>query len=63
MKEFKLKQEDAITYLKSLPDESCNLMVTDPAYESLEKYRAIGTTTRLKTDWFEIFPNSNFFDV
>jgi site-specific DNA-methyltransferase (adenine-specific) len=47
MKEFKLKQEDAITYLKSLPNESCDLMITDPAYESLEKWRAIGTTTSL----------------
>jgi site-specific DNA-methyltransferase (adenine-specific) len=42
------------------------LLVTDPAYESLEKHRAVGTTTRLKhskassNDWFEIFPNSRF---
>ena len=37
-----------------------------PAYESLEKHRAIGTTTRLKhskassNDWFKIFPNARF---
>ncbi len=41
-------------------------MITDPAYESLEKHRAIGTTTRLKhskassNDWFTIFPNARF---
>jgi site-specific DNA-methyltransferase (adenine-specific) len=40
--------------------------VTDPPYESLEKHRAIGTTTRLKhskassNDWFAIFPNGRF---
>jgi site-specific DNA-methyltransferase (adenine-specific) len=43
-----------------------DLVVTDPAYESLEKHRAIGTTTRLKhskassNDWFQIFPNERF---
>ena len=53
-------------WLRSLPDASVDLVVTDPAYESLEKHRAIGTTTRLKhskassNDWFAIFPNSRF---
>ena len=52
--------------LKSLPDQSVDLIVTDPAYESLEKWRGLGTTTRLKksksssNEWFEIFPNSRF---
>jgi site-specific DNA-methyltransferase (adenine-specific) len=41
-------------------------VITDPPYESLEKHRAVGTTTRLKhskassNDWFSIFPNSRF---
>lgn len=49
-----------------MPDESIDLIVTDPPYESLEKHRAIGTTTRLKhskassNDWFSIFPNHRF---
>lgn len=61
-----LVQSDAVTFLSSLPDESVNLAITDPAYESLEKHRAIGTTTRLKhsksssNDWFQIFPNARF---
>ena len=44
-------------------------MITDPAYESLEKHRAVGTTTRLKVSksssnpWFEIFPNSRFHEL
>jgi site-specific DNA-methyltransferase (adenine-specific) len=43
--------------------------VTDPPYESLEKHRAIGTTTRLKhskassNDWFDIFPNDRFHEL
>jgi site-specific DNA-methyltransferase (adenine-specific) len=63
---FHLAQGDAVTWLRALPDESIDLVVTDPPYESLEKHRAIGTTTRLKhskassNDWFSIFPNDRF---
>lgn len=45
------------------------MIVTDPAYESLEKHRAIGTTTRLKNskassnEWFTIFPNARFDEL
>jgi len=57
---------DAVELLRRLPSASVDLIVTDPAYESLEKHRAIGTTTRLKhsksssNDWFSIFPNARF---
>lgn len=60
---------DAIEFLRSMTDGSVDLVVTDPAYESLEKHRAIGTTTRLKhskassNDWFAIFPNARFPDL
>jgi len=60
---FHLAQGDAVDWLRSLPAESVDLAVTDPPYESLEKHRAIGTTTRLKhskassNDWFRVFPN------
>jgi site-specific DNA-methyltransferase (adenine-specific) len=66
---FELSNVDAVTWLRSLPSESLDLVVTDPAYESLEKHRAIGTTTRLKhsksssNDWFAIFPNSRFAEL
>src|SRR5215831_7142337 len=59
-------ERDAVEWLRTLPDESVDLLVTDPPYESLEKHRAIGTTTRLKhskassNDWFAIFPNARF---
>jgi site-specific DNA-methyltransferase (adenine-specific) len=59
-------QADCIDWLRTIDDESVDLIVTDPAYESLEKHRAKGTTTRLKVsdassnEWFPIFPNSRF---
>lgn len=57
---------DAISWLKTLPDESVDLFITDPAYVSLEKHRKVGTTTRLahskssSNDWFPIFRNSDY---
>lgn len=57
-----LDQQDATTFLRSLPDGCIDLIVTDPAYCSLEKHRAKGTTTRLKKQWFEVVPNSYYPD-
>lgn len=57
---FNLIMDDAIHFLDKLPKESVDLVITDPPYESLEKYRHIGTTTRLKKEWFPIFPNKRF---
>src|SRR4051812_1338 len=45
---FDLSVLDAVEWLRAQPAESIDLLVTDPAYESLEKHRAVGTTTRLK---------------
>ena len=61
--------QDAVDWLRAQPSESIDLLITDPAYESLEKHRAIGTTTRLKhsksssNDWFQIFPNARFGEL
>jgi site-specific DNA-methyltransferase (adenine-specific) len=66
---FELCQGDAVAWLHSLPAASADLVITDPAYESLEKHRAVGTTTRLKhskassNDWFTIFPNARFGEL
>jgi len=63
---YAIFEQDAVEWLRRLPDECIDLFVTDPPYESLEKHRAVGTTTRLKhskassNDWFRIFPNSRF---
>jgi len=64
--EGRVYETDAIRLLQSLPDQSVDLIITDPAYESLEKWRATGTTTRLKkskgssNEWFKTFPNSSY---
>src|ERR1022692_2791277 len=61
-----LSQADAVSWLRTLPSCSVDLVVTDPPYESLEKHRSVGTTTRLKVSksssnpWFQIFPNARF---
>lgn len=66
---FELSTQDAVAWLRGQPTESVDLLITDPAYESLEKHRAIGTTTRLKhsksssNDWFQIFPNARFGEL
>ena len=63
---FRLTQGDSVEWLRTLAAGSVDLAITDPAYESLEKHRAVGTTTRLKhskassNDWFSIFPNARF---
>ena len=63
---FELGDSDAVAWLDGLPAASVDLLITDPPYESLEKHRAIGTTTRLKhsksssNDWFSVFPNHRF---
>ena len=66
---FCLDQLDAVEFLRTLPSASVNLLITDPPYESLEKHRAVGTTTRLKhsksssNNWFTVFPNARFGDL
>ena len=66
---FELSSADSVGWLREMPSESVDLLITDPAYESLEKHRAIGTTTRLKhsksssNDWFKVFPNARFGEL
>ncbi|MEZ7862895.1 MAG: site-specific DNA-methyltransferase [Aeromonadaceae bacterium] len=66
---FEISNTDAIDWLSTLENESVDLVITDPPYESLEKHRKVGTTTRLKNsksssnNWFSIFPNNRFEDL
>jgi site-specific DNA-methyltransferase (adenine-specific) len=66
---FDLSTLDAVDWLRRQSAESIDVLITDPAYESLEKHRAIGTTTRLKhskgssNNWFSIFPNARFEEL
>lgn len=55
---FELHLGDCLEWLHVIEDKSVDLIITDPAYESLEKHRAVGTTTRLVTEWFPIFKNT-----
>lgn len=69
MANVEIAQLDAVQWLRSLPSDSVDLLVTDPPYESLEKHRAVGTTTRLKVSagssnpWFTVFPNARFAEL
>ncbi|HET9959218.1 MAG TPA: site-specific DNA-methyltransferase [Polyangiaceae bacterium] len=64
--DYVIERRDAVEWLEAQGEQSLDLIITDPAYESLEKHRAHGTTTRLKhsksssNDWFQIFPNQRF---
>jgi len=69
VEQWDVSNEDAVDWLKTLPSSSVDIVITDPPYESLEKHRKIGTTTRLKNsksssnNWFSIFPNKRFQDL
>lgn len=69
MPQYELDTDDAVACVKTLHDSSVDLIITDLPYESLEKYRSKGTTTRLKhskassNEWFEIFPNDRFAEL
>lgn len=66
---YQLTLGDALEWLRAIPSESVDLVVSDPPYASLEKHRKVGTTTRLKhskassNDWFPIMPNDRFREL
>jgi site-specific DNA-methyltransferase (adenine-specific) len=66
---FQLDLQDSVEWLRTILPESLDLVITDPAYESPEKHRKVGTTTRLKksksssNEWFEIFRNERFHEL
>lgn len=66
MSEWTVVRADAVAALRRMPTCSCHLVVTDPAYESMEKHRKGGTTNRLmkskksSNEWFPVFPNLRF---
>jgi site-specific DNA-methyltransferase (adenine-specific) len=66
MSNYFVNNGDAVTWLNAQTAGVADLVITDPPYESLEKHRAKGTTTRLKqskassNEWFPIFKNERF---
>lgn len=61
-----VERADALDALRALPSASIDLFNFDLPYESLEKHRAVGSTTRLShstkssNDWFKVFKNKLF---
>lgn len=61
-----MHQGDSWELMKTLPDACVDLIITDPPYDSMEKHRSRGTTTRLKESksssnvWFETVPTNYF---
>lgn len=53
-------QMDATALLEGLLPESVDLLLTDPAYESLAPHKERGGTTVRLTRWFEHFTNDKF---
>lgn len=61
--------------MPTLEDGSIDLVLTDPAYESMMKWAGIGTTARmgmgkkgsgsddLENKWFDVFPNEDLPDL
>lgn len=62
-------QGDCVDILSQMPDYTIDLTITDPPYESLERHRAVGTTTRLKesrsssNQWFGTFSNARYGEL
>jgi site-specific DNA-methyltransferase (adenine-specific) len=66
---FVITECDAMSALRALPDRSVDMFNFDLPYESLEKHRAVGSTTRLShsskssNDWFKVFKNERFTEL
>lgn len=60
LQESRVLNLNYLEFLREQPSESVNCIITDPPYESLEKHRKVGTTTRLTNEWFPTIPNEAF---
>jgi len=60
---FQIVQADAVAWLRQLPDESVDLVVTDVAYESLDKHRYGAESCRRLREWFPTFKNARYGEL
>lgn len=68
---MKLYKQDWAKFLKAQADESIDLIVTDPPYWTLNKWREMGTTTRLgghrdkdkRTGWFDTIDSNELWEL
>jgi len=66
-----LQKKDAFAFLETLEKESVDLIFTDPPYWTLNKWRNVGTTTRLggnsdkdkQTGWFETIDSTELWEL
>lgn len=64
--EYQLDQQDCLEWLREIPDRSIAAVIADPAYESMNRHREVGTTTRCaesdssSNKWFETIPNEMY---
>ena len=63
--EILIKQKDCISFLKSLPKSSIELIITDPAYSGMNNYLKLGSgrivgkyMSEKNEDWFEEFKDT-----
>lgn len=66
---------DCLEVMKDMPDKSVDAVITDPAYESMMKWRGVGTTARmgmgatgtgsdnLDDKWFGVMSNDDLPDL
>lgn len=45
--QIEITQKDALDFLEGVPDETVDVLITDPPYWTLDKWRNVGTTTRM----------------
>jgi len=70
---MKIEKLDWREYVGNLPDASVDMFCTDPPYWTLNKWREIGTTTRLgghkdadkrnKSKWFETIDSNDLWEL
>lgn len=68
---MKLDKKDWSEFLAGQANESIDLFITDPPYWTLNKWREVGTTTRLgghrdkekRTGWFETIDSNDLWEI
>lgn len=66
-----IQKKDAFVLLSEIKDNSVDLIFTDPPYWTLNKWRNVGTTTRLggngdkdkQTGWFDTIDSAELWDL
>lgn len=60
---IKIEHCDYIDFLGGIPQNSVDLIFTDPPYWTLNMHRNVGTTTRLKKQWFDTISCADMYEL